>query len=175
MSAANETVDPKTVIEDAAFPPRNERGVVKPLLLSHGTTECCDMRATRRFYEEFLGLECVRHAPTAMAVRCGMKWHIVCLEAGVKSDYSNVHTHWGLDVRTQEEVDAAWKAAHAMADKYGIGQITEPLWNHGVYSFYLEDLDRNWWEIQYYPDFQHDDMFDFGDRFPMDGEPGQPR
>ena len=35
-------------------------------------------------------------------------------------------------------------------------------------SFYLEDLDHNWWEIQCYDGFQHDDMFDFGDRFSMD-------
>ena len=39
---------------------------------------------------------------------------------------------------------------------------------HGVYSFYMEDLDHNWWEIQYYPGFQNEDLFDFGDRFSMD-------
>jgi hypothetical protein len=40
---------------------------------------------------------------------------------------------------------------------------------HGVYSFYMEDLDHNWWEIQYYENgFQHDDLFDYGDRFSMD-------
>jgi hypothetical protein len=37
-----------------------------------------------------------------------------------------------------------------------------------VYSFYLEDLDHNWWEIQYYPGVQNEDLFDFGDRFSMD-------
>jgi hypothetical protein len=36
---------------------------------------------------------------------------------------------------------------------------------HGVYSFYMEDRDHNWWEIQCFDGFQHDDMFDFGDRF----------
>jgi len=165
-------MDSTPSIENPAFAPQNESAVVRPVLLSHGTTECIDMRPTRRFYEEFLGLQCVRHAPTAMAVRCGMKWHIVCLEVGAKGEYSNVHTHWGLDVGTREEVDAAWKAAQAMKERFGIRQITEPLWSHGVYSFYLEDLDRNWWEIQYYEDFQHDDMFDFGDRFAMDGGKG---
>ena len=39
---------------------------------------------------------------------------------------------------------------------------------HGVYSFYLIDLDQNWWEIQSYEGFQHDDLFEFGDRFSMD-------
>jgi hypothetical protein len=39
---------------------------------------------------------------------------------------------------------------------------------HGVYSFYMEDLDHNWWEIQHYPGFANQDLFDFGDRFSMD-------
>ena len=40
---------------------------------------------------------------------------------------------------------------------------------HGVYSFYFEDLDHNWWEIRYYEGgFTHDDYFDFGDRFEME-------
>jgi hypothetical protein len=31
------------------------------------------------------------------------------------------------------------------------------------------DLDRNYWEVQYFDaGFQHDDFFDAGDRFPMD-------
>lgn len=44
---------------------------------------------------------------------------------------------------------------------------------HGVYSFYLEDLDHNWWEVQHYDGFQHDDMYEFGDRFAM-GEENDP-
>jgi len=32
----------------------------------------------------------------------------------------------------------------------------------------MEDLDHNWWEIQHYPGFQNQDLFDFGDRFSMD-------
>jgi predicted lactoylglutathione lyase len=29
---------------------------------------------------------------------------------------------------------------------------------HGVYSFYLQDLDNNWWEIQCCP-VEHEDYF----------------
>jgi hypothetical protein len=32
----------------------------------------------------------------------------------------------------------------------------------------MEDLDHNWWEVQYVPGFQHEDLFDFGDRFSME-------
>jgi hypothetical protein len=46
--------------------------------------------------------------------------------------------------------------------------VLAPVSQHGVYSFYIEDLDHNWWEVQYYSSFQHDDLFDFGDRFSME-------
>ena len=53
-------------------------------------------------------------------------------------------------------------------DPAKIKQVLDVVDQHGVYSFYLEDLDHNWWEIQSYDGFQHDDMYDFGDRFSMD-------
>jgi hypothetical protein len=55
-----------------------------------------------------------------------------------------------------------------MKETYKIGQIQDPEQHHGVYSFYFEDLDGNWWEFQYYDGFQHDDAFDFGDRFGLE-------
>jgi catechol 2,3-dioxygenase-like lactoylglutathione lyase family enzyme len=152
-------------IKDALAPENKLQSVVKPEYMSHGTLECYDLKATRRFFEEFLGLECVRHAKPAMAVRCGMRFHIVCLEVGETLRPVSVSNHWGLDVGSAAEVDRIHKAAHALKDKYRIGKITDLVKQHGVYSFYLEDLDHNWWEIQYYDGVQHDDMFDFGDRF----------
>jgi catechol 2,3-dioxygenase-like lactoylglutathione lyase family enzyme len=160
--------EPVMQITDAAFEPKNQNSVVKPYVLSHGTLECYDLRATRRFYEEFLGLECVRHAKPAMAVRCGLKFHVVCVEVGQALHPCNVLNHWGVDVGSREEVDRVFQRAKELQEKYGIRQILDPVAQHGVYSFYMEDLDHNWWEIQYYDGFQHDDMFEFGDRFSMD-------
>jgi hypothetical protein len=60
------------------------------------------------------------------------------------------------------------KEANKQKDKYKIRQVLPVVDQHGVYSFYMEDLDHNWWEIQYYPGFQNEDLFDFGDRFSMD-------
>ena len=74
-----------------------------------------------------------------------------------------------MDVATRAEVDEAHAKAIALKDQYGIRQVLPQQEMHGVYSFYLEDLDHNWWEIQNYANgFQHDDFFDFGDRFTMD-------
>ena len=57
-------------------------------------------------------------------------------------------------------LDGAIRAATDRFLPIGIARSTN--------SFYLVDLDHNWWEVQCYEGFQHDDMFDFGDRFPMD-------
>src|SRR5262252_8326177 len=102
---------------------KNGKSVVKPYVMSHGTLECYDLKASRRFYEEFLGLECVRHAKPAMVIRCGLKFHVVCVEVGDAVHPCNVLNHWGIDVGSNEDVDAARKAAIEMKDKYGIRQV----------------------------------------------------
>ena len=155
-------------ITDAAFEPKNQNSLVRPYVMSHGTMECYSLKESRRFYEEFLGMECVRHAKPAMAVRCGLKFHIVCVEVGAAVHPCNVLNHWGLDVGSRDEVDRVHRDAKANKEKFKIKQVLDVVDQHGVYSFYLEDLDHNWWEIQQYDGFQHDDMYDFGDRFSMD-------
>ena len=131
------------------FKPENQNSVVKPYILSHGTLECRSLKESRKFYEEFLGLECVRHAQQAMHLRCGIKFSIVCVEVGDNVKPMSILNHWGLEVESRE-------------------QVTEPTMRHGIYSFYLEDLDGNYWEIEYYDGSVHEDAFDFGDRFSMD-------
>ncbi len=143
--------------------------VVKPYALTHGTCECVSLKATRKFYEEFLGLEVVRHAPPGMVFRCGLRFHVVCLEVGNKVHPLTLMNHWGLDVETKEEVDRAHARALELKDRYGIKQVLPIEMQHGVYSFYLEDQDYNWWEIQHYDGYLHDDFFDFGDRFDENG------
>lgn len=153
-------------IADPIFKPDNQDSVVKPLLMTHGTLECRNLDETRKFFEEFLGLECVRHNPDGMHARCGMKFSIVCLQVEKKVNTLSILNHWGLDVESKEAVDVAHKAAIEMKDKYKIQQVTDPAMRHGIYSFYLEDLDGNFWEIEYYDGGSvHEDAFDFGDRF----------
>ncbi|WP_149086581.1 VOC family protein [Pseudomonas prosekii] len=146
------------------LPERNS--VLKPYCLGHGTLECFDLQASRRFYQDFLGLETVRHAISAMSVRLGMRFHIVCVEVGDQVHPCNVLNHWGLDVGSKLEVEQAHSKALELKENFGIRQVLDVQDMHGVYSFYLEDLDYNWWEIQYYANgFCHDDYFDFGDRY----------
>jgi catechol 2,3-dioxygenase-like lactoylglutathione lyase family enzyme len=156
----------REMVEDAFVDPVAKPSVLKPYVLSHGTLECRDLRASRRFYEEFLGLEVVQHGPRSMAVRCGLKFHVICVGIGDGVKPLSYLTHWGLDVRSREELEQAYQLALANKDKYGMRKVNEPVEQHGVYSFYIEDLDYNWWEIQFYEaGYQHSDIFEFGDVF----------
>ncbi len=160
MLPANCTVEPKA-----------RTSIVKPYCISHGTLEVFSLKASRRFYEEFLGLEVVRHGKPAMVIRLGMRFHVVCVEVGDQVHPCSLLNHWGVDVSSRAAVDEAHANAIKYQKEYGIRQVLPQQDMHGVYSFYLEDLDHNWWEIQFYENgFQHDDFFDFVDRFSMDEE-----
>ena len=140
----------------------------RPLKFSHGTLECRDLSKSRKFYEEFLGLETVRHADIAMLLRFpGNDWAVVCMEVGDKAKGNRVLNHWGLDLSTPEEVDSAHARCHELKEKYGIRKITTPKETHGNYQFYFVDLDGNWWEFQYVgPGMSYDDKFARGDKLP---------
>jgi catechol 2,3-dioxygenase-like lactoylglutathione lyase family enzyme len=147
----------------AAAAKAKKDSIVKPQRLSHGTLLCADMKRTRRFYEEFLGLEVVRHGPSAMMFRLNTGMHIVCVECGPDKLWEmHVLHHWGVDVGTQEDVDEAHRNAMKYKDEYGIKKIMKPVMQHGAYSFYLQDLDNNWWEIQCAP-IDHETYFARGD------------
>jgi catechol 2,3-dioxygenase-like lactoylglutathione lyase family enzyme len=152
-------------IDDASFSPNNANSVIKPYMLSHGTLECVNLARSRLFYEEFLGLECVRHGKVSMLLRCGMKWHIVAVEVRNNVHPTHLLNHWGIEVRTKEEADQAWADAMRLKDHYGIRKVHKIAMQRGVYAFYMQDLDQNWWEISYSPIFRHDEYFKAGDKF----------
>lgn len=120
----------------------------KPKILSHGTLECRDLVASRRFYEEFLGLEVVRHSERSMKFRLGEYFCVVCLQRGDRARPTLVGNHWGVDLESKEAVECAHKLAHEFKDDYGIDKISKIIDNE-TYGFYFSDLDGNWWEMQY--------------------------
>ena len=141
--------------------------VITPVKLSHGTLECHDMKASRRFYEEFLGLECVRHGPRSMMLRKGGDWSVVCVDAGNKVHPQHLYNHWGIDVATKDEVDAAHARALELKATYAIKTIAKPKEIHGAYSFFLKDLNSSWWEVQFRSGFTYKELFERGDAYPM--------
>ena len=97
----------------------------QPIILSHGTLECRNLANSRRFYEEFLGFECVRHSKRSLKIRKGGYWAIVCLERGDHVQPLRIGNHWGLDLDSREAVQRAHALATEHKEKYGIQKITK--------------------------------------------------
>lgn len=132
---------------------------------SHATLECSDIKTTRKFFEEFLGFETVQLADVSFWARMGGKQIIVVVQgrksAGGKMTFLN---HNGLDVATEEEVDAAHATVSEQAEKWGITNISKPMVQHGTYCFYFWDIDGNAWEILANPEGGYSWGFERGDQ-----------
>ncbi|MEK9679357.1 MAG: VOC family protein [Rhodospirillaceae bacterium] len=135
----------------------------KPLLdldfLSHGTVECYDLDATRRFYEEVLGMEVVQTSARSIMIRLNSTTTIAAV-ASKGGTSAGLYNHFGFDVETKEQVDEAYQKVMKVKDEYGIKKITKPVGQHGTYSFYIVDLDENWWEILENPKGGYTYVFD---------------
>src|SRR5258706_11383048 len=119
--------------------------IVHPMLLSHGTLMCKDLAKSRRFYEEFLGLEVVRHARPALMLRLKSGMYVVAVCIGEKGPNQHVLTHWGLNVATRSGVDKAHAEAQRLKGEDGIQRINKVLERHGAYGVHFQDLGNNRW------------------------------
>ena len=135
---------------------------LKLKFLSHGTLESTDLDFSRRFYKEFLGLDVVRTSPISLMIRLGGDNTIAVVKCKTKQPM-NLLAHNGLDVETQEEVDAAYKTVVEQADQWKLKKISKPLLQHGTYSFYFWDCDDNCWEILTNPKGGYSWLFGLGD------------
>jgi len=136
---------------------------LKLQFLSHGTLESRDLAFSRKFYEEFLGLEVVQTSPISLLIRLGGPNTIAVVYSKHVAGM-NLLNHNGLDVRTQEEVDAAYDTVCAEAEKWRLGKITKPHLQHGTYSFFFWDGDENCWEILTNPAGGYSWLFEQGDQ-----------
>jgi catechol 2,3-dioxygenase-like lactoylglutathione lyase family enzyme len=149
--------------------------LITPLRLSHGTLECRSLAASRRFYEEFLGLECVQHGPRSMLLRKGGYWSIVCVESGDKMRPVGIENHWGLELHSPDQVQQAHDLALKHRARYGIAEITEVRVTNGTQRFHLRDRDGNWWEFQYVAEEnRYDRLFAAGDIAAIEVETAAP-
>jgi catechol 2,3-dioxygenase-like lactoylglutathione lyase family enzyme len=136
---------------------------LKLKFLSHGTLESRDLAFSRRFYEEFLGLEVVKTSPISLLIRLGGPNTIAVVYSKHVGEM-NLLNHNGLDVRTQEEVDEAHSIATAQADRWNLQKITKPHLQHGTYSFFFWDGDGNCWEVLTNPAGGYSWLFEQGDQ-----------
>jgi catechol 2,3-dioxygenase-like lactoylglutathione lyase family enzyme len=129
--------------------------VIAPVMIDRGTCATRDLAVTRRFLEEVLGMQCVRVATDRLMARHrtdgdrAAYWVLEVQQVEAIRHPQSVVNHWGLFVKTQGEVDRAFDLLSARQTEYRIKRVQKPRNNHASYSFYFEDLDSNWWEIEY--------------------------
>ena len=132
--------------------------------LSHGTIECNDIPATRRFLTEFLGIDVVRPLEEAQYMWKGGPWSVVCVCVEGEQKDQGPENRFKLSVATAQEVDTAHKAAHDHQADYAIKKITDITSNGGIRSFMLQDMNHVWWEIAHVDLAYYDKMFAQGDK-----------
>ncbi|MEE2995631.1 MAG: VOC family protein [Pseudomonadota bacterium] len=135
---------------------------IRTRFLSHGTLGCRDLQKSRRFYEEFLGIETTQTSPISLMIRLGTA-HVYAVVQIKNKEKMPRHYHNGLDVETVDDVDRAYKTSVAQAEKWSLTDITRPVEQHGTYSFKFWDLDENCWEILSNPPRGYSWIFEQGD------------
>jgi catechol 2,3-dioxygenase-like lactoylglutathione lyase family enzyme len=139
-----------------------KKSVLKTKFLSHGTLGSSGLEASRKFYEEFLGLEVVRTSKISLFIRLGGD-HVYAVVQTDKAPQMHRINHNGIDVDSDADVDESWRLCHEQAEKWGITKITKPATVHGTYSFHFVDRDGNDWEILSNPKGGYTWIFNQGD------------
>jgi catechol 2,3-dioxygenase-like lactoylglutathione lyase family enzyme len=142
----------KHALASISVPPESVRtSVLKPNLMSHMTCEVIDIEKSRVFYEEFLGLDCVKLGPKRMLGRLNSVAVIDFVETTTTLREHKMHNHIGFDVAGPEMVDSAREVIIQHQDKFGFDVVHKPSGSHGTYGFTFSDLDNNAWQIEDYP------------------------
>jgi catechol 2,3-dioxygenase-like lactoylglutathione lyase family enzyme len=121
--------------------------LITPHLLSHGTIECEDIKSTRAFLEEFLGLDVIRPLPEAQYMWKGGPWTVVCVRVDGEAKEQSPDNHFELALGSDAEVDEAHARAQALAEKYGIREIGPVVEEDGLRGFILLDMNNVWWKF----------------------------
>jgi catechol 2,3-dioxygenase-like lactoylglutathione lyase family enzyme len=123
------------------------RGYV-PQALTHGTVQFADLKATRHFYENVLGLEVVQLWPTSIYVKhFDTPWYIVNLPFRADPILPTRAQRFVLALESAAKVEEAYHAFSNSAQEIGITSLEPIQTSNGHASFLLSDLNRNWWEI----------------------------
>jgi catechol 2,3-dioxygenase-like lactoylglutathione lyase family enzyme len=136
--------------------------VIKSRFISHGTLGSKDLARSRKFYEEFLGLECVQTSKISMMIRLGGD-HVYAVVQDKRLGEMPRINHNGIDVHTDQDVDDAYRAVLDTQEEWGLYNVSKPVVQHGTYSFHFWDMDGNTWEILSNPRGGYTWIFDQGD------------
>jgi catechol 2,3-dioxygenase-like lactoylglutathione lyase family enzyme len=125
--------------------------MIKPLSLYATHMECRDLRESMAVMTDLLAFEILaQDTKHAVLKHPNTDWRLVLHDAGPAAPAKQMHNHWGVRVRTTEEVDRAYTYLTAHKSQYKLGAIGKPTWSHGSYSCYFVEPGTNGWEIECY-------------------------
>lgn len=124
------------------------RGYI-PQAFTHGTIQCENLEASRRFYENVLGLEVVQLWPNSIYVKHpSTPWYVVNLQApSDQRQYLGRRQRFTLAVESAQAVRKAHGWLREGGLELGITELDEIRESDGAAYFLLRDLNKNWWEI----------------------------
>jgi catechol 2,3-dioxygenase-like lactoylglutathione lyase family enzyme len=123
--------------------------IVPPGPISYVTLEVRDVSATMAFYRDVLGLEVeLRDGAIHSPGKGGVNLIAVPAQGDVLPQ--PVLNHNGLTIaenqhETIRELQADLKSH---SDEYGLLKVMGASSQHGSFSFYFQDRDTNWWELE---------------------------
>lgn len=129
--------------------------MVHPVALSATHMECRNLHDSMTVMTELLAFQPMseKKPREAMLKHPNSPWVLVLHEAGPDAPAKPMHNHWGVRVRSTEEVDHAYEYLTVHKQRYKLGAIGKPTWSHGSYSCYFVEPGTNGWEIECYEDF----------------------
>jgi len=131
-----------------------EPKMVNPLALAATHMECRNLQDSMAVMTELLAFQPILEKPAEPTLRHpNSPWVLMLHEAGPDAPAKPMHNHWGVRVRTTEEVDNAYAYLTGHKQQYKLGAIGKPTWSHGSYSCYFVEPGTNGWEIECYEDF----------------------
>lgn len=137
----------KTPLPEERFP---GRGFI-PQALTHGTITCLNLEASRRFYQEVLGLDMVSPSPSVRPQYIkhpATPWYIVSLEKlPEERRLLTPLQRYTLTVGSAADVVAAHRWLEESGKKLGVTELGDLQESGGATAFMLSDPDQNWWEI----------------------------
>lgn len=137
-----------------------ELPINKDLLFTHGTAESSDLPAARDFFENVLGLRCVRHSPVTQLVAGCIDFGIVNINAGDKLSPQGPENRWVIAAGDEAAVEEIHRKALESDFTREVGDIVR---EDDVTRFRVQDGDSNWWDVTSLSDMHYQEFFEKGD------------